>query len=336
MRMYLTGSSHAEKERDQNQWPVQRSPTLYPSKWNHIPSPVKPLRASLARLCDVEKLRQPLDDNVYVHVDERHLVVGALLHDGHEGQAVVDLAEHDGLLVVGQDDAALVPVAGDLVLELLTALVGLELGHVVDRPPPRPINLDNVDDDVDVVGAYLVRGHIGRGVVGGDVDLGENVEEVGFFKPAGAAERREHDFELTEPWDQFLDDLAKGLKDAVVIDGRQVEPNRGVLKTLVRQLVLDANRDVALDVEPVVIREAVDLVDEDLYVDVWVMTLEIYNCLVKPRYGLHVVVLCVDNPDESSYLSEDGIHIKIRAVEVVDLSGKIPYLEVHKRSDSAR
>lgn len=36
----------------------------------------------LLRLGDLEKVRQALDDDVNVHVDEGHLVVGALVHDG--------------------------------------------------------------------------------------------------------------------------------------------------------------------------------------------------------------------------------------------------------------
>ncbi|GJC86578.1 hypothetical protein ColLi_09416 [Colletotrichum liriopes] len=268
-----------------------------------------------------------LHDSLDVHVDKRHAVVRILLHDGHEGEVAVDLAQHDGPLRVVQDHAALGPVAGDLVLDLGVPRLGLEALPLAVRARPGAVDLGDVDDDIDVVGADLVRGHVGRGRVGGD-----HVEEVGLLETARAAEVGEHGLEGAELGDELLDDLGEGLKDGVVVDGRQVEGDGGVLEAVVRELVLDADGDVALDVELVVVGEAVDLVDEDLNVDVWVEALEVKNCGVEPRHGLEVVVLRVDDPDEGTDLAKNGVHVKVGVLEEVDLAGEVPDLVVHERS----
>lgn len=288
--------------------------------------------SSLPRLGNVKELCQALDDGLDVHVDQGHAVVRVLLHDGDEGQVAVDLAEHDGLVAVVQDEAALGGVAADLALDRGAPGLALEAAAAVVAALPGAVDLGDVDDDVDVVAADLVAGHVGGGAVGGDVDLGEHVEQVRLLEAARAAEVGEHGLEGAQAGDELLDDLAEGLEDGVVVDGRQVERDGGVLEAVVRELVLDADGDVALDVELVVVREAVDLVDKDLDVDVGVRALEEEDGGVEAHHRLEVVVLSVDDPDEGANLTKDGLDIKAGVLKDVDLAGEIPHLKVHERS----
>ena len=187
----------------------------------------------LLGLRNLEEVGQALDDDVNVHIDERHLIIGALVHDGDEGEEAVDLAQHDGPLAVGEDHGALGPVAGDLVIQCLGPRGALEPVAPPRGVLPAPVHLGEVDDDVDVVGTDLIAGHVLGGGVRGDVDLGVDVEEVGLLKAAGAAEGGQHGLELAEARDQLLDDFTKGLEDAVVVDAGEVEVDGGVLDALV-------------------------------------------------------------------------------------------------------
>ena len=229
-----------------------------------------------------------------------------------------------------QDETALGRGAADLVLELSVPGLGFELLATLIAAVPGAVHLGDVDDDVDVVAADLVRGHVSGCAIGGDVDLGEDVEEVGLFEAARAAEVGEHGLEDTQARDELLDDLAEGLEDGVVVDGGEVEGDGRVLAAVVGELVLDADGDVALDVELVVVGEAVDLVDEDLYVDVGVRALQLEDGDVEAGDGLEVVVLGVDDPYQGSDLAKDGLHIEARVLEDVNLAGEVPDLEVHE------
>ncbi|PNY24708.1 hypothetical protein TCAP_05354 [Tolypocladium capitatum] len=193
-----------------------------------------------------------------------------------------------------QHEAALCRGAPNLVVELRVPGLALKLLPALVAALPRAIHLCYVDDDVNVVAADLVAGHVGRGAVGGDVNLGQHVEE-------GA-----------EAGNEFLDDAAEGLEDGVVVNG---------------ELILDADGDVALDVELEVVGEAVDLVDEDLDVDVGVVALQGEDGGVEAGDGLEVVVLRVDDPDERANLAKDGVHVEVGVLEDVYLAGEVPYLE---------
>lgn len=230
--------------------------------------------------------------------------------------------------------AALGPVASDLVLDFGVPRFRLETFALALGARPGAVHLGDVDDDVNVVGADLVAGHVGRRRVRGDVDLGQHVEQVRLLEAARAAQVGKHGLQGAELRDELLDDLGEGLEDGVVVDGRQVEGDRGVLEAVVRELVLDADGDVALDVELVVVRKAVDLVDEDLDVDVWVEALEVEDGGVEAGDGLEVVVLGVDDPDEGANLAKDGVHIKVWVLEKVDLARKVPDLIVHEGSEA--
>ena len=96
---------------------------------------------------------------------------------------------------------------------------------------------------------------------------------------------------------QLLNDLAEGLKDAVIVDTRQMVEDRGILHTVVAQLILDTLHDVALDIKFVVFGETIDFVYEDFDVDVRVCGLQVQNCGVETGDRFEVVVLRVDYPD---------------------------------------
>ena len=63
-------------------------------------TPLFPCTRSL-RLGNLEELLEALNDSLNIEIDEGHLVVGILLHDGDEGEVLVDLAQDDGTAAVG-------------------------------------------------------------------------------------------------------------------------------------------------------------------------------------------------------------------------------------------
>ena len=72
--------------------------------------------------------------------------------------------------------------------------------------------------------------------------------------------------------------------------------------------------------------------DEYFDVDVRVGGLKIEDRAVESIDGFEIFILRIDYPDESTNFTEDGIEIE-RWVHEIDLSRKIPYLEVHERAD---
>ena len=54
----------------------------------------------------------------------------------------------------------------------------------------------------------------------------------------------------------------------MIVDACEVEVYGCIFDAVIRELVLDSLCDVSLDIELVVVREAVDLVDEDFDVDI--------------------------------------------------------------------
>ena len=46
--------------------------------------------------------------------------------------------------------------------------------------------------------------------------------------------------------------------------------------------------------------------------------------------GFEVLVLSVDDPDQGTDLTEDGVHVEVGVFEDVDLAGEVPDLEVHE------
>lgn len=117
----------------------------------------------------------------------------------------------------------------------------------------------------------------------------------------------------------------------MVVDGGEIVADWGVFVAMVGQLVGDALHDVTLDVNLIVVGNAVALVDEDLDVDVWITWLKLNNGTVEARDSLYIVILSVDDPDESSDLAEDCVYVEGRVMEV-KLTREIPDLKVHERA----
>lgn len=109
-----------------------------------------------------------------------------------------------------------------------------------------------------------------------------------------------------------------------------MESDGGVFEAMVAEVVLDADCDIALDIELVLVGEGVDFVDEDFDVDGGVGALEGEDCGGEAGEGFEVLVLSVDDPDQGTDLTEDGVHVEVGVFEDVDLAGEVPDLEVHE------
>ena len=129
--------------------------------------------------------------------------------------------------------------------------------------------------------------------------------------------------------DQFLNDLAKGFEDGVVVDAGQMEGDGSIFVSLVREFILDALHDLALRVELEIVREAVNFVDEDLDVDAGKVLLKMQNRTVEVLNGIEIFVLGVNDIDERTNGAKDALDVKIRSRKI-DLSRKVPDLEIHK------
>ena len=108
-----------------------------------------------------------------------------------------------------------------------------------------------------------------------------------------------------------------------------------VFDAVVRKLVLDSLDDVSLDVELVVVGQAIDFVDEDFDVDVWVAGLKVEDCAVEAVDGFEVVVLSIDDPEQGTNFAEDSFKVEGGAHEI-DLAREVPDLEVHERAKVVR
>lgn len=71
--------------------------------------------------------------------------------------------------------------------------------------------------------------------------------------------------------------------------------------------------------------------DENLNVDVWVVGLKVQDGAVETVDGFEVIILSVDDPDQSTDFSEDGIKVEGRVKEV-KLTREVPDLEIHERA----
>ena len=97
------------------------------------------------------------------------------LEDADEGEGAVDLAQHEHGAVVERDDTVGGGGGARCSARGRGGLLPL-LGAVDAR---------DVGDDIDHVRAQLVRLHVDRGGVGGEVDLGDHVEEEGLVRGRG-------------------------------------------------------------------------------------------------------------------------------------------------------
>ena len=88
--------------------------------------------------------------------------------------------------------------------------------------------------------------------------------EVHLLDSAVGDEDIEHVLEGGEGRHELLDHLGDVLVDGVIVDGREVEGNVRLLQPPQVELLRDVVGDITLKVELALLRQAVDLVDEDL------------------------------------------------------------------------
>ena len=220
--------------------------------------------------------------------------------------------------------------AADETLGALAPNVALAVGLAVLIALAVPaVYFGEIDDDVDEVGAELVGGHVDGGGVAGDVDLGEDVEEVDFLEAAGGGDGVEEGLEGGQLGHEALDDFGEGLEDAVVVDAGGVEADGGVLEAGVEEVVADALDDVADGVGAVVVGEAVGFVDEDAVLDLGEGLLQVQDRVREAADGFHVVVLRVEDPDHGADAAEYFRGV-VDGIQVVHLAGEVPDLEVHE------
>ena len=115
----------------------------------------------------------------------------------------------------------------------------------------------------------------------------------------------------------------------MVEDTGRVEADGGVFEAGVRQLVADALRDVADGVVAEGVGERVDFVDEDGVGDAGVGLLQVQDCFYEGEDRRVVRVLRVEDPDHGADAAEDTGGVEGR-VQVVELAGEVPDLEVHE------
>ena len=116
-------------------------------------------RLSLPQLSNLKSPQQPLHRHPHILNNDRHLLPALLPPDHHQGEILIHLPQQDGSPAIRQHNDALGILARDLILELLVPRRSFEIVHVRLRSGPS-VDLRDVDDDVDVVAADLVRGHV--------------------------------------------------------------------------------------------------------------------------------------------------------------------------------
>ena len=98
------------------------------------------------------------------------------LEDADEGEGAVDFAQHEHCAIVERDDAV---GGGGGARGSARGRGGLLLRLIAT------VDTRHVCDDVDHVCAQLVRLHVDGGGVGGEVYLGDHVEEEGLARGRG-------------------------------------------------------------------------------------------------------------------------------------------------------
>ena len=194
------------------------------------------------------------------------------------------------------------------------------------------VQVNDIHNHIDEAGRHLVSAHIDWACVAGHVDLALYVEQVCLRHTRPLDQGIEKILESVQLGDELLNDLAERFKDRVVVDGGQVVADVGVDVASIVQIISNLLDDVLEDIRLVLVVQAVGLVDEYLDIDVGKCGLQIHDGSGQTVERLGVLVLCIDDPDESTNLGEDLGSVEGR-IEVVELAGKVPDLEVHERSE---
>ena len=192
--------------------------------------------------------------------------------------------------------------------------VGLALAVVV---PVLVVEVGDVDEDVEDVGADVVLALVGQLlVVVADVQLGDQVEEVGLLDLGVVGEVVEQLADVGRAGNHALQHLAERLKDGGVVDGGEEE-----LDLLDVDLILsDAPLQLYVVLVPGFGLVEVDVClvgeDEDGAV-VGVLLLEVGVDVVEVVHGLHDVRLRAQHVDHRRRVPEDHLLARRRVVDVV-------------------
>mmetsp|Transcript_31964 Transcript_31964/g.43275 ORF Transcript_31964/g.43275 Transcript_31964/m.43275 type:complete len:249 (-) Transcript_31964:201-947(-) len=178
------------------------------------------------------------------------------------------------------------------------------------------IDTRDVDDDVDHVGAQLIGLHIHGIRVGRNINLTDYIKEKRFLHVAVRDKDVEEVFEGSQLGHELLDNLAKGLEDGVVINGRQVKTQADVYLSL-RELVIDCLLYFMLAFALLFIGHemvTIHLVDEDFNVYVRIDRLREGHDFDEPDEGLLVgFILCVKDEHEGA----TGTEHKMRCDQLI-------------------
>mmetsp|Transcript_22351 Transcript_22351/g.60408 ORF Transcript_22351/g.60408 Transcript_22351/m.60408 type:complete len:204 (-) Transcript_22351:68-679(-) len=140
--------------------------------------------------------------------------------------------------------------------------------------------------------------------VGGQVELGDEVEEEGLLAGALGQQSVHEVLQSRQLGQELLHHLAEGLEDGLVVDGGEKDA-QGHVEAAVGHLLGELLVHVALCLELLVLGEGVTLVHKHLSSQVGVGVGGHHERSLEPRDGLRVIVLHVDDPDESRAGGED-------------------------------
>lgn len=193
------------------------------------------------------------------------------------------------------------------------------------------VELGDINNNINVVGTHFVASHVNGAGIRSDVDLAQNVKEVGLLKATVVGQGVDQVFEGRQVWDKLLNDLAERLKDRVIVDGGKVVVDRSVLVTSIAELIRDTLHDILEGIGAVLIGQTVNFVDEDFDVNARVVLLNSQDSAVETRDRVEVVILGINDPNKGAKATEDVFKIE-RGLEVFKLTGEVPDLEVHERA----
>lgn len=159
-----------------------------------------------------------------------------------------------------------------------------------------PIQISDIHDDVNVVCAHLVNLHIDWSGVAGNVDLGENVEEIRFGH-AAVVDKSVHEIvQGIKVRDELLNDFAECLENGIVVDGGHVVADIWVDVACVVQVVPNTLCNILIDFRSEIIVQAVNFVNEDFNIDLREGALKVEDGGGEAIQGIGVIVLCIDDP----------------------------------------
>lgn len=115
----------------------------------------------------------------------------------------------------------------------------------------------------------------------------------------------------------------------MIVDTSLIEADRCVVITKIGELIQDSLSDIAESVVLVFLGKTIDFVHENFDVYRRPCLRQVGNCINELIESVKILVLRIDDPDDSTDLGKDIGLIEI-GCEVVDVAWKFCYLEVHE------